>query len=1256
MKIFAYFGAMLRCVYTCAILFGINLSVVAQNESYYALVANKGQWPEQVLYGSDLEGGKVFIENTCLTWHFMDITPIRQSHNDGTLFRPEDIRIKGHVYKAEFVGSNSHAQTKSDYKHKAYYNYYLDRDPTKWAGGCEAFGTIQRLNFYPKIDFKFYSNDFALKYDFIVHPGGDVDDIQIEYSGVESLKLEDERLLISTSVNNVYEQKPIAWQLVNGEKKMIACNYVLVGQRLSFEFPKGYDKNIDLIIDPELIFSSYSGSTSDNFGYTATYDEDGNLYTGSSSFGQGYPMTFGAYQTTHMGGDGLGEGIDIALSKFNADGTSLIYSTYLGGEGDDLPHSIIVNDDNELFVYGSTGSAGFPITIGAPQSTFEGGTAANLSGTGANFPNGTDIYVAHFNASGAQLLGSTYLGGSLNDGINTSSFLKKNYADEFRGEISLDDQDNIIVASSTFSTNFPLVNPLQSSLGGGQDAVLFKLNTGITEILWSTYLGGSADDSGFSLAGATNGEIYICGGSRSPNLPSTPGVVQENFNGGDSDGYIARFSSDAQNLLSLTYWGAESYDQLYFVELDDNNNVYVYGQTDSTDFNFIINAGYGTPNSGNLLTKFTPELNEIIWSTVFGTGDEKPNLSPSAFLVDYCNRIYLSGWGVVSGSALNPASTLTSMSDLETTPDAYDSTCTTGDFYMATFDDSMNNLLYGTFYGGSTSSEHVDGGTSRFDRKGVMYQSVCAGCGSNDDFPIYPSNAWSPTNNSPNCNNGVYKFDFQLPLTVADFTLSPSGCVDVPIQFTSTSIFSQTYSWDFGDDGTSTLQNPSHTYTDPGLYEVTLIVNNPNTCNESDTLQQTILIVEPVTESLSNFTICAGDNINMGPEESNPLFSYSWSPSTFLNNSTIPNPIFTAGNSTNYVLTVSHDGCEDTYFQNIVVPEMSLVLPDDTTLCDDFILTLTADYTPMDAAITWSDQSDFSPILNDNASDASIDVNPVVPTTYYALIEYQGCELEEEVFVNLVSFQTVVEGDFTACENDTVTLSILEPNPDFSYSWGPANLVISGQNTASVDVFVPSETTFTVYSETPFGCTSSDEVVVTISGLQSDMVEASANPSVIVQGQSSQLTVEPSDYDYVWSPATWLNTTNIQSPVSTPDETITYIVTVSDGECAATGSVTIRVVDFVCGPPSIYIPNTFTPNRDNQNEKMFVRANNIDTLYFVIYDRWGEKMFETTSLNQGWDGTFKGKELDPDVYVYYLEATCEGGSTYFEEGNISLIR
>ncbi|MCB0772855.1 MAG: hypothetical protein KDB93_05730, partial [Flavobacteriales bacterium] len=138
-----------------------------------------------------------------------------------------------------------------------------------------------------------------------------------------------------------------------------------------------------------------------------------------------------------------------------------------------------------------------------------------------------------------------------------------------------------------------------------------------------------------------------------------------------------------------------------------------------------------------------------------GPGVGVPNISPTAFLVDYCDKIYISGWGsAVQGSLTT--------NGLPVTPDAYQPTTDGNDFYLAVYDIDMTGLAYATYFGGPQSLEHVDGGTSRFDRRGRVYGAVCAGCGGHDDFPSSP-NAWSSTNNSPNCNLGVFKFDFDAP-------------------------------------------------------------------------------------------------------------------------------------------------------------------------------------------------------------------------------------------------------------------------------------------------------------------------------------------------------------------------------------------------------------------------------------------------------------------------------------------------------------
>jgi len=1238
-------------------------NVIAQQDKsgHPSFVENRGQWPEKVLFSTEMQSGRMFLEKSGITYHQFDLSAIKKQHDGVSIENLNNVRIKGHVYKVNFEGCNPQAVTKSVDKQKTYYNYFLSNDESVWASNCAAYEKIIRENYLLGIDFIYQSQDNMLKYDFVLKPNANVTAISMKFDYVDSLKIENDRLKIITSVGVVYEQKPIAWQIINNKKRYVECQYNLKkGNRVSFVLPNGYDHNHDLIIDPQLVFSTYSGSVANNFGYTATYDNDGYLYSGSSAFGQNYPITSGAYQTTHNGGDSnIDDGIDMALTKYDVTGTFMVWSTFLGGSGDDLPHSIITNENNELYVYGTTGSNNFPVTPGAVDVSFAGGSLVSPTGTGANFPVGTDIVIAHFNANSTNLIGSTYLGGTGNDGVCTSIALKHNYADEFRGEISLDELGNPLIVSSTFSINFPIQNAIQPSLGGQQDAVVAKLNPELNTLLWSTYLGGSLDDSGFSASFNSLGEIYVCGGTSSTNFPFTTTAVQNSFGGGNADGYVTKLSSNGQSMMAATFWGQNTYDQLYFIEVDNEDNVYVYGQTTASGNTLIINATYGTPGGGNLLTKFSSDLESVIWSSVFGANASKPTLSPAAFLVDYCNRVYVSGWGIVSVSnnPLNPNQNLAAMNTMQTTSDAFDSTCSTGDFYMAVFDENMSQLEYATFYGGGSSSEHVDGGTSRFDSKGIIYQSVCAGCGGFSDFPIQPNNAWSATNNAQGgCNNGVYKFDFQLPITIADFIIVPTGCVNNPVVFTSSSTFALSYQWDFDGLGTSMQPNPQWTFTQAGTYEITLVVQHPTTCNLTDTITKSITILQPQNGSFDELNLCSGDNEIIGPQNFDSNYNYQWTPATFLSDANSPNPIFQAGNSTTYALQISHDGCVDLFSQQVNVVQLSLEIPGDTTLCDDESLNLTAEYSPINASIIWSDTPDYSNVLNENPQDASIAISPALPSTYYASITFAGCTAEAEIDVDLVSFQTLIEGDLTVCVDDNTTLSIVDPNPEFVYTWSPTNLIITGQSTSQVEVVVPAETVFTVLSESLDGCAATDEVTISVSPLNENTFTATATPLTIIQGQSSQLSAQPNGFIYQWTPPIWLSSYVIQNPVSTPQADITYVVTASDGECTASTSVTLRVVEFICGLPSIYVPNAFTPNVDDKNERLYVRANNITKLYFVIYDRWGEKVFETTSLNDGWDGKFQDRRLDPDVYTYYLEATCIDGQEYFDKGNITLIR
>ena len=393
-----------------------------------------------------------------------------------------------------------------------------------------------------------------------------------------------------------------------------------------------------------------------------------------------------------------------------------------------------------------------------------------------------------------------------------------------------------------------------------------------------------------------------------------------------TDGWVIRINNTASDILACSYWGTNTFDQAYLTELDNEGNIHLYGQTFDGDA-LIFNAGYSVPNSGQFISKLTSDLEDVIWSTAFGNGNGEPNISPTAFLVDLCNRVYLSGWGGPSGGG-----NLTTQG-LEVTSDAIQMTTDGADFYLMVLTDDASELDYASYYGGEISNEHVDGGTSRFDRKGRIYQSVCAGCGNNDDFPILPVNAVSATNESNNCNNAVFKIDFELPAVIADFFYTPI-CLPDTAFFQNSSVGGIQYEWDFGNGSTSTDSSPSHLYSEPGAYEVTLVLSDPSSCNLADSITKSIFILDQSGVELEDITSCSGISTQIGIEELVfPGITYSWDNPEFLNNPNISDPIATVNETTTFTLVVDNGVCPSTVSQTIEVEQVLFEVSSDTLIC-----------------------------------------------------------------------------------------------------------------------------------------------------------------------------------------------------------------------------------------------------------------------------------------------------------------------------------
>jgi hypothetical protein len=254
------------------------------------------------------------------------------------------------------------------------------------------------------------------------------------------------------------------------------------------------------------------------------------------------------------------------------------------------------------------------------------------------------------------------------------SALSSNYGDQFRGEIMLDENNNILIASSSRSIDFPIVNAFQNANAGGQDGIVIKLASNFQSLLFSTYYGGSLDDACYSVKIDTANQIVFSGGTQSTDLPGTVGAYSPTYNGGITDGFVVKLNSSSLGIQQATYLGKNNYDQAFFVEIDKNNNIYVLGQSVGGTFP-VVNATFSNPNSSNFIIELNSNLTSNIASTVFGNGSTLIHISPSAFLVDICGNIYVSGWGA---NILQN----TLLSGMPVTSDAFQGTSPNGfDFY-----------------------------------------------------------------------------------------------------------------------------------------------------------------------------------------------------------------------------------------------------------------------------------------------------------------------------------------------------------------------------------------------------------------------------------------------------------------------------------------------------------------------------------------------------------------------------------------------
>jgi hypothetical protein len=549
-------------------------------------------------------------------------------------------------------------------------HYFIGNDRKRWRANIPQYARVAYNGVYPGIDLAFYGTNRQLEYDFIVMPGADPKKIMIAFSGMETLALgKDGDLILKMGSNTIVHRAPKIYQELNGKKQSIKGRYVLYsGNRAGFHVAQ-YDTEKPLIIDPELTYSTYLGGGLSDSGYSIAIDSSGNAYITGTTFSANFP-TQDPYQTDNEGNS------DAFVVKLNPGGSALLFSTYIGGSNADEGYGIAVDASDNVYVTGSTVSSDFPTedpiqgansggsdtfiskldSAGSAleYSTYHGGSSSDVGyGIAVNsseayvtgmtdsndFPTagtpaqdtlggGQDAFVSKVNAGGTALTYSTYLGGRF---------------DDYGQSIAVDSSGSAYVTGRTVSTNFPTEgSPYQSARAGGNDAFVTKVNSDGTAFTYSTYLGGTLDDYGQSIAIDTSGNAYVAGGTYSSDFP-TQGTPAQSSNAGGLDVFVTKLNSTGSSpLVYSTYLGGSSTDEGYGIAVDSNNYAYVTGRTSSSGLSTTSNAVQTTIGGGYdaFIAKLNTTASSLLYLTYLGGTALEYGRS---IAVDSSENVYVTG-------------------------------------------------------------------------------------------------------------------------------------------------------------------------------------------------------------------------------------------------------------------------------------------------------------------------------------------------------------------------------------------------------------------------------------------------------------------------------------------------------------------------------------------------------------------------------------------------------------------------------------
>ena len=581
---------------------------------------------------------------------------------EAVLARPNQAPLR-----TKLLGANLSARIVGEGQQTSTSNYFIGNDPNKWRTSIPNYARVRYVDLYRGIDLVYYGRDGNVEYDWIVSPGADPQKIRLIFADADQVRIDRQGDLVITQGESEYRhKKPAVYQEIAGKRIRVRGTWVLQGKEAGFRVGT-YDRAQTLVIDPPLIYATYLGGSGLDYAYAVAVDNVGNTYltgeTGSTNFPTSAPLQNSLRGVT-----------DVFVTKINATGSAKLYSTFLGGGGPDTGYGIAVDSTGNAYVTGSTGSFDFPMAgaiqgtwggsgdvfltkINASgsalvYSTYLGGssidyaTAIALDPSGSayitgitfsnNFPTVNpfqavkgaqqDAFVAKINASGTAWVYSTYLGG--------------NNVDQGFG-IAADTNGNAYVTGYTASTDFPLQSPYRSSNLSTVDAFVTKLNPAGSALVYSTYLGGSGTDYGTAIAVDSSGSAYVTGIVGSHDFPTVNAMQPHNGGGtGTDDSFVSKFDPSGSTLIYSTYLGGGSVDDAYAVAVDQVGRAYITGRTNSSDFPLTNPLQVTRTAFDMFITVLNPAGSARLFSTFLGGSGEEEGYG---IAIDRRGNIHIAG-------------------------------------------------------------------------------------------------------------------------------------------------------------------------------------------------------------------------------------------------------------------------------------------------------------------------------------------------------------------------------------------------------------------------------------------------------------------------------------------------------------------------------------------------------------------------------------------------------------------------------------